>query len=196
MHNITIIMVTPIDIMSLPLNILIGNIISLIAGLFIIASLIVNDDKRAYKYQIYNAAVLVIASFFFDSIVGAVIMAIATIRLTMVYKDKFSIRWAIFFLILSVGVGLAVNTLGLVGLIPIVAVIQITICNYAYKDIRLIKLSFIVNEAFYIFYFMLISDYVSTLIQMLTVAIGSVSYVKLVSDRNLMSSITDKFSDQ
>ncbi|MCQ2961674.1 MAG: YgjV family protein [archaeon] len=72
--------------MSLPLNILIGNIISLIAGLFIIASLIVNDDKRAYKYQIYNAAVLVIASFFFDSIVGAVIMAIATIRLTMVYK--------------------------------------------------------------------------------------------------------------
>ena len=189
-------MVTPIDIMSLPLNILIGNIISLIAGLFIIASLIVNDDKRAYKYQIYNAAVLVIASFFFDSIVGAVIMAIATIRLTMVYKDKFSIRWAIFFLILSVGVGLAVNTLGLVGLIPIVAVIQITICNYAYKDIRWIKLSFIVNEAFYIFYFMLISDYVSTLIQMLTVAIGSVSYVKLVSDRNLMSSITDKFSDQ
>ncbi len=189
-------MVTPIDIMSLPLNILIGNIISLIAGLFIIASLIVNDDKRAYKYQIYNAAVLVIASFFFDSIVGAVIMAIATIRLTMVYKDKFSIRWAIFFLILSVGVGLAVNTLGLVGLIPIVAVIQITICNYAYKDIRWIKLSFIVNEAFYIFYFMLISDYVSTLIQMLTVAIGSVSYVKLVSDRNLMNSITEKFSDQ
>ena len=189
-------MVTPIDIMSLPLNILIGNIISLIAGLFIIASLIVNDDKRAYKYQIYNAAVLVIASFFFDSIVGAVIMAIATIRLTMVYKDKFSIRWAIFFLILSVGVGLAVNTLGLVGLIPIVAVIQITICNYAYKDIRWIKLSFIVNEAFYIFYFMLISDYVSTLIQMLTVAIGSVSYVKLVSNRNLMNSITEKFSDQ
>lgn len=189
-------MLTPIDIMSLPMNILIGNAISLIAGLFIIASLIINDDKRAYKYQIYNAAVLVIASFFFDSIVGAVIMAIATIRLTMVYKDKFTIRWAIFFLILSVGVGLAVNTLGLVGLIPIVAVIQITICNYAYKDIRWIKLSFIVNEAFYIFYFLLISDYVSTLMQMLTVAIGSVSYVKLVSDRNLMSSITEKFSDQ
>ena len=185
-------MTTPIvDIMSLPTNILIGNAISLIAGLFIIASLIINDDKKAYKYQIYNAAVLVIASFFFDSIVGAVIMAIATIRLTMVYKDKFTIRWAIFFLILSTGVGFAVNTLGLIGLIPIVAVIQITICNYAFKDIRWIKLSFIVNEAFYIFYFMLISDYVSTLMQMLTVVIGTVSYVKLVSDRNALAALQE-----
>ena len=188
-------MTTPIDIMSLPMNILIGNIISLIAGLFIIASLIINDDKRAYKYQIYNAAVLVIASFFFESLVGAVIMAIATIRLTMVYKDKFTIRWAIFFLILSVGVGLAVNTLGLVGLIPIVAVIQITICNYAYKDIRWIKLSFIINEAFYIFYFMLISDYVSTLIQMITVVIGTISYVKLVSDRNASAEFKEASSE-
>ena len=188
-------MTTPVDIMSLPMNILIGNAISLIAGLFIIASMIVNDDKKAYKYQILNAAVLVIASFFFNSVVGAVIMGIATIRLTMVYKDKFSIRWAIFFLILSTGVGFAVNTLGLIGLIPIVAVIQITICNYAYKDIRWIKLSFIVNEAFYIFYFLLISDYVSTLIQMLTVVIGSVSYVKLVSDRNALAALQEASSE-
>ena len=185
-------MITPIDVMSLPMNILIGNAISLIAGLFIIASLIVNDDKRAYKYQIYNAAILVIASFFFESLVGAVIMAIAAARLTMVYKDKFSIRWAIFFLILSISVGLAINTLGLVGLIPIVAVTQITICNYAYKDIRWIKLSFIVNESFYIFYFLLISDYASTLIQMLTVTIGSISYVKLVSDRNAMAALQEE----
>lgn len=186
----------PIDIMSLPLNIIIGNFISLIAGIFIMASLVVNDDKRAYKYQIYNTSILVIASFFFDSLVGAVIMAIASLRLIMVYKDKFTLRWAMFFLILSVSIGLAVNTLGLVGLIPIVAVTQITICNYAYKDIRWIKLSFIVNESFYIFYFLFVSDYVSTLIQMLTVAIGCVSYVKLVSDRNLLSSVSEKFSSQ
>lgn len=180
-------MTLPIDFTNLPLNIIIGNAISLIAGIFIMASLVINDDKKAYKCQIYNAAILVIASFFFDSIVGAVIMAIATVRLIMVYKDRFTIRWAIFFLILSVSVGFAVNTLGWIGLIPIVAVTQITICNYAYKDIRWIKLSFIVNEAFYIFYFYLVFDYVSTLIQILTVTIGCVSYVKLVSDRNSIS---------
>ena len=174
----------PIDIMSLPINIIIGNFISLIAGVFIIASLVINDEKKAYKFQLLNTLTLVIASFFFESLVGAVIMAIASARIFMVIKDRFTLRWTIFFLILSVVIGLAVNTLGIVGLIPIAAVIQITICNYAYKDIRWIKLSFIVNEAFYIFYFACILDYVSTLVQMLTVVIGCVSYVKLVSDRN------------
>lgn len=174
----------PINLMNLPMNILIGNLISLVAGIFIMASLVINNDKRAYKYQIYNAATLVIASFFFESIVGAVIMAIATIRLTMVYKDRFTKRWTIFFLILSITLGFAVNTLGWIGLIPIIAVTQITICNFTYKDIRWIKLSFIVNEAFYIFYFYLVYDYVSTLVQILTVTIGCISYVKLVHDRN------------
>ncbi len=174
----------PIDLMSLPINILIGNFISLIAGVFIMASLVINDDKKAYKFQLLNTLTLVIASFFFESLVGAVLMAIASARIFLVIKDRFTIRWAAISLILSVAIGLAVNTLGIIGLIPIVAVIQITICNYAYKDIRWIKLSFIVNEAFYIFYFACILDYVSTLVQMLTVAIGCISYVKLVSVRN------------
>lgn len=76
-----------------------------------------------------------------------------------------------------------VNTLGWLGLIPMIAVTQITICNYAYKDIRWIKLSFIVNETFYIFYFFLVYDYVSTFVQIVTVAIGCVSYIQLVKSR-------------
>lgn len=170
--------------MTLPINIIIGNLISLFAGIFIIASLCINDDKKAYKYQLINALILIIASFFFNSLVGAVIMVIASVRILMVYKDRFTIKWAAFFLILSVGIGFAVNTLGWIGLIPIVAVTQITICNYAYKDIRWIKLSFIVNESFYIFYFYLVFDIVSTIVQIITVIIGCISYIRLVKKRN------------
>lgn len=166
------------------MNILIGNLISLVAGIFIMISLWVNYEKQAYKFQFLNAFTLVIASFFFESLVGAVIMAIASARLLMVYKDRFTLRWTIFFLILSITLGFASNTLGIVGLIPIVAVTQITICNFAYKDIRWIKLSFIVNEAFYIIYFWLVFDFVSTFVQIITVAIGCISYTKLVKERN------------
>ena len=172
------------DNMNIPMNIMIGNLISLVAGIFIIVSLCVNNDKKAYKFQFLNAATLVVASLFFDSMVGAVIMAIASIRILMVIKDKFTFKWAVFFLILSITVGFAVNTWGWIGLIPIVAVTQITICNYAYKDIRWIKLSFIVNEAFYIFYFYLVFDFVSTFVQIVTVAIGCASYIRLVRMRN------------
>ena len=82
----------PIDIMSLPINILVGNLISLIAGIFLMVSLVVNDDKKAYKFQLLNTSTLVIASFFFESIVGAAIMAIASVRIFMVIKDRFTLR--------------------------------------------------------------------------------------------------------
>ena len=166
------------------MNILVGNLISLVAGIFLIVSLCVNNDKQAYKFQFLNTLTLVFASFFFNSMVGAVVMAIASARLFMVFKGRFTLKWAAFFLILSVTVGFLVNTLGWVGLIPIIAVIQITICNYAYKDIRWIKLSLIVNEAFYILYFYLVFDFVSTFVQIVTVFIGCISYDRLVQVRN------------
>lgn len=174
--------------MNLPLNIIVGNLISLVAGIFLLISLCVNNDKKAYKFQFLNTFVLMIASLFFNSYVGAFLMAIASVRLLMVYKDRFTFHWMVFFLVLSVGLGFAINTLGFIGLIPIIAVIQITICNYAYKSIRWIKLSLIVNEAFYIFYFYLVFDMVSTVFQFITVTVGCVSYVRLVrhSDESLL----------
>ena len=169
--------------MSLSMNILVGNIISLVAGIFLIISLCVNNDKKAYKFQFLNTFTLMFASFFFNSLVGVVTLAVASARLMMVFKGKFTFKWAVFFLVLGVTVGLAVNNLGWIGLIPLIAVIQITICNYAYKDIGWIKLSLIVNEAIYLPYFFLVYDYVSTGFQLLTVTIGCISYIKLMKDR-------------
>ena len=175
--------------MYLPLNIIAGNLISLFAGIFVIFSLWVNDDKKAYKYQILNAFILIIASFFFNSYVGMVVMAMVTIRLCMVYKDRFSIKWAIFFVVLSTVIGFAVNNLGLVGLIPIIATVQITICNYLCKDIKWIKLSFIINESFYIIYFWCVFDFTSVIIQLITVSVGCISFFKLIRNRRLVGAV-------
>ena len=92
--------------------------------------------------------VLMISSVFFMSWTGVTTLALAASRNLMVYYDRLTLRWTIFFIIASVVLGLAVNTMGFVGLLPILAIIQITICNYALKNIKWIKLSFIVNEMF------------------------------------------------
>ncbi|WP_407391323.1 YgjV family protein [Methanobrevibacter sp.] len=164
---------------------MLGNLISLFAGIFVIFSLWVNDDKKVYKYQILNTFILIFASFFFNSYVGVVVMTIVTIRLYMVYKDKFTLNWAIFFLIISTIIGFAVNNLGIVGLIPVIATLQITICNYICKDIKWIKLSFIINESFYAIYFWCVFDFTSVIIQFVTVSVGCISYIKLVREREL-----------
>lgn len=165
---------------ELPWNIIAGNIISFIAGIFLILSMWVNDEKEAYKHQFLNAFVLMISSIFFLSWTGVTTMAIAATRNVFVYKDKLTLNWTIFFIILSVVIGLMVNSMGFIGLLPIIAIVQITICNYVLKSIKWIKMSFIVNELFYIVYFIAIWDISSTVIESITALIGIYSFFKLV----------------
>lgn len=166
--------------MNLPINILIGNGISLIAGIFILLSMWVNDEKEAYKHQFLNAFGLMISSVFFLSWTGVVTMAIAASRNAIVYKDKLTLNWTIFFIIVSVTVGCLVNTMSIVGLLPIIALVQITLCNYYLKSIKPIKISFIVNSAIYVIYFLAIWDFSSAAIESITVAVGLISLFKLI----------------
>ena len=78
--------------MDLAMNIIIGNAISFIAGIFIILSMWVNDEKEAYKYQFLNAFILMISSVFFFSWTGVTTMAIAASRNAFVYKDKLTFK--------------------------------------------------------------------------------------------------------
>ena len=166
--------------MDLAFNLIIGNIISFIAGIFIILSMWVNDEKEAYKYQFLNAFILMISSVFFFSWTGVTTMAIAASRNAFVYKDKLTFNWTVFFIVISIILGFLVNTRGIIGFLPIIAIVQITICNYYLKSIKSIKTSFIVNSAFYIVYFLAIYDFSSCAFETITVIIGLISLFKLI----------------
>lgn len=166
--------------MDLGLNIVIGNIISLIAGIVLILSMWVNDEKAAYKYQFLNAFILMISSLFFFSWTGVTTMAIAAARNAMVYKDRLTINWTIIFIIISIVLGLLVNTMGVIGLLPIVAIVQITLCNYYLKSIKTIKAGFIINSAIYVVYFLAIFDISSAVIESITALIGLISLMMLI----------------
>ena len=170
--------------MDIGLNIVIGNIISLVAGVFIILSMWVNDEKQAYKYQFLNAFILIISSVFFFSWTGVVTMAVAASRNAMVYFDRLTFNWTMFFIAVSVILGLLVNTMGLVGILPIIAIIQLSLCNYYLKTIKPIKISFIVNSAIYVVYFIAIWDISSASIESFTALVGLVSLARLISSES------------
>ena len=161
-------------------NILVGNGISFIAGIFLIVSYCINDVKKAYKYQFLNAFVLAISSVFFFSWTGVTTLSIAAARNAMVYKDRLTFKWTIFFLIISVVLGVLVNTMGFIGLLPVIAIVQITVCNYVLKSIKSIKVSFIVNSLIYIAYFLAILDFTSAVVEIITVALGALTLVRLI----------------
>ena len=144
----------------------------------------VNDEKQAYKYQFWNAFILIISSVFFFSWTGVTTMAIAASRNAMVYYDRLTNYWTVFFIVISVVLGLWVNTMGFVGVLPIVAIVQITLCNYYLKSIKTIKTSFIVNSAIYIVYFLAIYDFSSATIESVTDLIGLISLTRLIKSEN------------
>ena len=166
--------------MSLAWNVLVGNGISLFAGIFLIISYYINDAKKAYFYQFLNAFILAISSVFFFSWVGITTMLIAAIRNLMVYYDGLTRNWTIVFLIVTVVLGVYVNTLSFIGFLPIIAVIEITLCNFLLKSIKPIKLSFIVNSLIYVIYFFAIYDFTSVAIESFTAGVGIFSLVKLI----------------
>lgn len=166
--------------MSLAWNVVVGNGISFFAGIFLIISYYINDAKKAYFYQFLNAFILAISSVFFFSWVGITTMLIAAIRNLMVYYDRLTRNWTIVFLVVTVVLGVYVNTLGFVGLLPVIAVIEITLCNFLLKSIKPIKLSFIVNSLIYIIYFFAIYDFTSVAIESFTALVGIYSLVQLI----------------
>lgn len=170
--------------MDLAWNILVGNGISFIAGIFLIISYCVNDPKKAYKHQFLNAFILAISSVLFLSWTGVVTMLIAASRNLMVYYNRLTRNWTIFFLIVTVVLGCYVNTLGLVGLLPVFAIIEITLCNYFLKDIKSIKMGFIINSLIYIIYFFAIYDFASVGMESITALIGLASLIRLIRDEN------------
>ena len=166
--------------MEFAFNLIIGNIISFTAGIFIILSMWVNDEKEAYKYQFLNAFILMISSVIIFSWTGVTTMAIAASRNAFVYYDKLTFNWTVFFIVISIVLGFLVNTRGIIGFLPIIAIVQITICNYYLKSIKSIKTSFIVTSAFYIVYFLAIYDFSSCAFETITVIIGLISLFKLI----------------
>ena len=164
------------NILSLPLNIIIGNVISFFASIALVLSCIVNDKREAYKFQVIEALILTVSSAFFLSWTGILTMLIAAARNYLVMNDRLSSKLAIMFILITIIICPIINTMGLIGLLPMIGIIQLT------KTIKWIKVAFIVNVLIYAVYFIGIYDLVSCATQIITAIIGFVSLFKLIQD--------------
>ena len=139
--------------------VLLGNVVSTFASVFLAASCLVNNKRRAYLCQAAESVLLVISSLLLSSWAGASTQLIAVYRNMEVMEDRFSGRKLLICTLLTVGIGLAVNNRGLIGLIPIAATIQLSFCNRYARSLWGIKWAFFFNGLLYIVYSLFISDY-------------------------------------
>ena len=179
-HSIILIVAERVDHMD---RILIGNMISMLASVFLILSCWVNTKKSAYLFQILEALTLCISAVFFQAWTQLSTLTLSVLRNYLVMTERYDRRMMWIFSGLIVVFGLAVNNLGVLGLLPLVATVILAICNYYLQDIMAIKWSFLFNCVLWGIFGFAIRDYVSGITQAVTCGIGLVSIMRLYQMR-------------
>lgn len=169
-------------------TILIGNIISFIAALFMAASCMATTKYKIFFYQLMECLILAIASIILGSYAGALTLILCAIRNLIIAKDHFSktIMW--FFVILTIITGLWVNNLGFIGLIPIFATVEYTICCHYITSIKGTKYSIFVNILLWIIYSFMIYDFSTAISDCILLIVDTIAIVRIYDHKTSSTS--------
>ena len=165
------------------MNIVIGNIISFFSALCMILSCCSKDMKKVFAYQFGECFLLAIASCFFGTFSAVITLLLCAIRNIIVAYNKFTKPLMIIFVILVSLFGILVNNRGIIGLLPVIATIEYTICCYFITDLKGTKISILVNLLIWVVYSFIILDFSTAILDSVIAIIDIIAIVKLLKHK-------------
>lgn len=159
--------------------VLVGNVISFIAALFMAVSCVVKERSNVFHLQFIQCVLLAVSSWFFMSNAGIVANLIASVRNLLISKGKFTKTVAVGILIISVIFGTVFNNRGIIGLLPMLANIQFAVCCYFFTGLKGTKYSIWVNVLIWIIYSFLVMDFSTGISDSIILIITTITIVNL-----------------
>ena len=104
-------------------QIIIGNIVALIASLLMVYSGVIKQKKKILYVQTVQIGLSVISNIILGGIVGAIINALSCVRNILCYKDKLGIKEKIIITILALTLSISFNNIGIIGILPLISTI-------------------------------------------------------------------------
>lgn len=149
-------------------QVVIGNIIALIASILMVLAGLQKKKKKILFIQIIQIALSVISNLVLGGYTGAIINALSCVRDILCYKDKMGTKEKIIIIILAVGLSLAFNNLGWIGLLPLIATV-VYISFMSTKDVVKFKLLIIFSMVMWLIYDLYIKSYTSGVFDFMSV---------------------------
>ena len=160
------------------IQIIIGNIIALIASVIMVYSGYIKEKKKILYVQTVQIGLSVISNLVLGGITGAIINAISCVRNILCYKEKLNILAKIILIILAIVLSLIFNNIGLIGLLPVVSTVTyILLMNI--KDVIKFKYLIIFTMVLWLFYDIYIKSYTSACFDFLTIVTNIISIVQI-----------------
>ena len=160
------------------IQIIIGNIVALVASLLMVYSGIIKQKKKILYVQTIQIGLYVISNIILGGITGAIINALSCIRNILCYKDKLGLKEKIIITILAIIFSLLFNNLGLIGLLPLIStIIYLWLMNI--KDVIKFKILIIFTTLLWLIYDIYIKSYSSAIFDFMNAIANIISIIQL-----------------
>ena len=164
------------------MNIIIGNIIALIASIIMVSiGLFKNKNKMIYM-QTIQIGLLVLSNLVLGAVTGSIINSISCIRNILCYKNKLDTKAKIIIILSSTSLSLLFNNQGIIGLLPLFSLIFYTI----YMNIKsVVKFKYILMITLFMWfiYDLYIMSYTSACFDLISTITTGIGIYKLKNKR-------------
>jgi hypothetical protein len=156
------------------MNIIIGNIIALIASIIMVSIGLIKNKNKIIYIQTIQIGLLVLSNLVLGAITGSLINGISCIRNILCYKNKLNKKAKMLIILLSTTISILLNNQGIIGFLPLISLIIYTI----YMDVKnVVKFKYILMLTLilwfiYDLYIMSFTSACFDLISTITAAIG------------------------
>lgn len=164
-------------------NIIIGNIIALIASILMVYSGMLKQKKKILHFQTVQIGLSVISNIVLGGITGAIINVLSLIRNILCYKDKLGLKEKIVITILATILTLKFNNLGYIGLLPLISTVSyVWLMNI--KDVKKFKWLIVFTMLMWFIYDVVIKSYTSAIFDFMNIVANIVTLFQIKSVKN------------
>ncbi|MBE6151317.1 MAG: YgjV family protein [Firmicutes bacterium] len=166
------------------MNIIIANIVALIASIIMVSIGLIKKKKRIIYYQTIQIGLFVVSNILLGASTGIIINSISCVRNILCYKNKLDKKNKIIIIILSVVTSLLFNNKGIIGLLPLISsVVYIIYMNI--KDVVKFKYILIFTLLLWFVYDFYIMSYTSALFDLISAISAGIGIYQVKNKRKV-----------
>ena len=160
------------------IQIIIGNIVALIASLLMVYSGVIKQKKKILYVQAVQIGLSVISNIILGGIVGAIINALSCVRNILCYKDKLGIKEKIIITILALTLSISFNNIGIIGILPLIStIVYLWLMNI--ENVTKFKILIIFTMLLWFIYDIYIKSYSSAVFDFMNIIANIYSIFKI-----------------
>lgn len=163
--------------------VIIGNAVALLASIVMVYAGILKDKKQILFAQTVQCGLFILSNIILGGISGAIVNFLGCIRNVLCYKGRLGIFEIIILTILSVGLTVIFNDLGIIGLLPMISTVSYIFFMNT-KSIVRFKFLVIFTTVLWLIYDIFIRSYTSALFDLFCVITNTISLIQISCKKN------------